>query len=191
MKYLPIILILFTFTIANANANVNSNDESVTDEGGWITKDGKRVPNTDNMKSINGFGGWLVVTPDSDWEEKWNTSPETTPHFTEAKDVKYGEVLTILPFYINPKRNNSGEVNILCDIKVTRPDGSHSINEKAIQCVPRKVQGNPRNARLTSTVIKYVGEDGDQPGIWVVEITLTDNIRNVIVPLKTQFNLVK
>lgn len=185
MKYLLIILALLVHSHANAKYGV------VTDEGGWVSKDGTRVPNTDNMKSIKGFGGWLVVTPDVDWEEKWNTSPETTPYISEANDVKYGETLTILPFYINPKFNKSGEVNVLCNIKVTRPDGSNAINAEGISCVSGKLQGNPRNVRLTSTVVKYIGEDGDSPGIWLVEFELTDTIRNVTVPLKTQFNLVK
>jgi hypothetical protein len=157
--------------------------------GGWVTRDGKSVPNSDAMKSINGFGGWLVVTPDSDWEAKWNTSPETIPKFSEAKDVSYGEKLTILPFYINPKANISGELDVLCDIKVTRPDGSSSTNVKGVQCAAGKLHGNPRNIRLSSAVIKYIGEDGDLPGEWIVEVTLTDKVRGTAIPLKAHFNL--
>lgn len=157
--------------------------------GGWVTRDGKPVPNSDAMKSINGFGGWLVVTPDSDWEEKWNTSPETVPNFSEAKDVSYGEKLTILAFYVNPKANASGELDVLCDIKVTRPDGSSSANAKGVQCAAGKLQGDPRNVRLSTAVIKYVGEKGDPPGKWVVEIALTDKVRGTIIPLKAHFNL--
>jgi hypothetical protein len=157
--------------------------------GGWVTRDGKSVPNSDAMKSINGFGGWLVVTPDSDWEEKWNTSPETIPNFSEAKDVSYGEKLTILAFYINPKTNASGELDVLCDIKVTRPDGSSSASAKGVKCATGKLQGNPRNIRLTSAVIKYIGEEGDPPGKWIVDVTLTDKARGTAIPLKTHFTL--
>lgn len=159
--------------------------------GGWITRDGKPVPNTDAMKSINGFGGWLVVTPDADWEKKWNTPPETTPHFTEAKEVKYGEVLTILPFFINPKLDSRGEIRLLCDIRVVRPDGGKSVDAKDLDCASGKLRGNPRNVRLTSTVIKYIGEESDPLGTWVVEVNIKDTIRNVIVPLKSQFVLQK
>lgn len=157
--------------------------------GGWVTRDGKPVPNSDAMKSINGFGGWLVVTPDSDWEAKWNTSPETIPSFSEAKDVSYGEKLTILTFYINPKTNASSEIDVLCDIKVTRPDGRSSVNAKGVKCAAGKLQGDPRNVRLTSTVIKYIGERGDPPGKWIVEVRLTDKVRGTAIPLKTHFNL--
>ena len=159
--------------------------------GGWITRDGKPVPNTDAMKSINGFGGWLVVTPDPDWEAKWNTTPETIPNFSEAKDVSYGEKLTILTFYINPQTNASGALDVLCDIKVTRPNGSSSINVRGVQCAAGKLQGNPHNIRLSSAVIKYLGETGDPPGKWVVEVTLIDKVRGTAIPLKTYFNLRK
>ena len=154
-----------------------------------MTRDGKPVPNSDAMKSINGFGGWLVVTPDLDWEAKWNTSPETIPSFSEAKDVSYGEALTILTFYINPKTNATGQLEVFCDIKVTRPDGSSSVNANGVQCAAGKLQGAAHNIRLSSAVIKYVGERSDPPGEWIVEVKLTDKVRGTTIPLKTRFNL--
>ena len=136
-KFLTILVFLSVFNLANAGY------ESETNQGGWVYKDGTSVPNSDSMKSIKGFGGWLVVTPDADWEEKWNTPPDTTPNFTVASEVNYGEELTILPFYINPKLNSRGEANVLCDIKITRPDGSNAIDVKDIECASGKLQGNP------------------------------------------------
>lgn len=177
MKNLLISLLMTLALIAHAET------------GGWVTKDGKAVPNSDAMKSINGFGGWLVVTPDSDWEAKWNTSPETIPKFSEAKNVSYGEKLTILPFYINPKTNASGELDVLCDIKVTRPDGSSSADTKGVKCAAGKLQGDPRNVRLSSAVIQFIGEKDDLPGEWIVEVALTDKVRNTMIPLKAHFNL--
>ncbi len=65
---------------------------------GWRSSDGSPAADTDSMKSVQGFGGWLLVTPDQDWEQKWNTPSENVPSFNEAHDVKYGEELTILIF---------------------------------------------------------------------------------------------
>lgn len=161
------------------------------ESGGWITRDGKPVPNSDSMKSIDGFGGSLVVTPDPDWEVKWNTPPETAPSFRTASKVRYGENLTILTFYINPEVNKSGEIDVVCDIKITRPDGSQSIGEKEIECAKGKLEGDPHNVRLSSTVIKFVGEKGDPQGIWKIDVNLTDRNRKVVVPLKTRFELVE
>jgi hypothetical protein len=161
---------------------------SHAESGGWVTRDGKPVPNSDSMKSMNGFGGSLVVTPDPDWEAKWNTSPETVPRFSEARNVSYGEQLTILTFYVNPKTNAAGEVDVLCDIKVSKPDGRSS-TYKGVQCAAGKLQGDPRNVRLSSAVIKYIGEASDPAGKWIVEVTLTDKVRGTAIPLRTHFNL--
>jgi hypothetical protein len=155
----------------------------------WITREGKPVPNSDAMKSIKGFGGWLMVTPDADWKEKWNTSPDTAPNFRGASTVEYGKRLTILTFYSNPKTDVSGTIQVLCDIKLTRPDGSVPVDTKGLDCASGKLQGGPRNVRLTSAVIDFIGEDGDPPGVWRVEINLTDKNRNVTVPLRAEFTL--
>ena len=55
---------------------------------GWKDQHGKPVPETEARRSLNGFGGWLLVTPDLDWREKWDTPPDTAPHFREAKSVR-------------------------------------------------------------------------------------------------------
>lgn len=177
----PVLIILLLSLFSNVHAETD----------GWVTRDGKPVPNSDAIKSMNGFGGWLVVTPDSDWEAKWKTSPESTPYITEAKNVSYGEQLTVLPFYINPKANDFGEIDVSCDIKIARPDGSLSVNAKDVQCASGKLQGNPRNIRLTSAIIKYVGEEGDLAGKWTVEVTLIDKTRGTSIPLRTYFVLLK
>lgn len=159
--------------------------------GGWISRDGKPVPNSASMKTINGFGGWLVVTPDADWEAKWNTSPETVPRFSAASEIRYGETVTILTFFINPETNAAGDLQILCDIKVTRPDGNTPIDARDVNCASGKLQGKPHYIRLSSAVIRFVGEDGDPPGKWQVEVNLTDKIRGTTIPLKTHFTLLE
>ncbi|WP_444919116.1 hypothetical protein [Microbulbifer sp. JMSA003] len=159
---------------------------------GWRNADGSPAPNTDSMKSIDGFGGWLLVTPDADWEQKWNTPSENVPHFNEAHDVSYGQELTILIFFTNPKPNEQGLMNITCDIKVQRPDGSLSINADNVPCaVGWQMPPNPYSLLLTQAVIKYVGESDDLPGEWKVSVNLVDQNSGIMVPLKTKFNLIE
>jgi len=185
MRYLYILLLVVLSSVAYANIESNVSQE------GWVTKDGKPVPNTDNMKSIKGFGGWLIITPDKDWAEKWKTPSHTTPYFSEANEVEYGQQLTILTFFINPRVDKQGNVNITCGIKITRPNNTVSINNQNIKCISGKFSGNPRNVYLSPVVIKYSGDAGDPPGEWLVEVSLTDNNRGVHVPLKSEFTLVK
>ncbi len=160
------------------------------ESGGWITREGKPIPNTDSMKSVDGFGASLLVTPDADWEAKWNTSPDTVPHFRTASKVKYGEQLTILTFFINPKVDKSGAIDVVCDIEIIRPNKTQS-SSKAIECAKGQFQGDPYNVRLTSAIIKFIGEKNDPSGVWQVNVIITDRNRKAAVPLKTQFELVK
>ncbi len=157
----------------------------------WTDSEGRLAPDTDARKSVQGFGGWMIVTPDADWKEKWNTAPETIPRLRAAASVEYGGHLTILTFYANPQPDAGGEIKVLCDIKITRPDGSVSVDTKGVACASGKLEGSPRNLRLTAAVIEFIGEKGDPPGVWRVEVALTDKNRNVSMPLKVEFTLNK
>jgi hypothetical protein len=178
-NFLPLIVLLVSF------------NGIASDDFQWKLANGDKAPETENQKSVKGFGGWLLVTPDKDWEEKWLTPRENVPYFNEAKDVKLGQELTILPFFANPKLDSERNFNVLCDIKVEKPDGTFSINETDVPCAQGKLDMDPMSIFLTQTVIKYTGENGDPFGQWVVYFEIKDLIRGVSVPLKTSFNLVK
>lgn len=159
------------------------------DEFGWKDTKGNPVTNTDNMKSVAGFGGWLVVTPDADWEEKWNTPSDVTPFFSEASEVHEGDSLTILIFFSNPKPDAAGAIDVTCDLRMIRPDGSYSVNEKEVECAKGPLEGDPMFTRLTSAVMKFVAEKNDPHGPWTVEVNVNDRVRSTTVPLKAQFVL--
>jgi len=186
MKYIFYVLFLVSLSL---NLSAKTMTEADVEEGGWKKADGTRVENTDAEKSVGGFGGKLLITSDADWEEKWNTPEDHTPSFTTASEVRLGEELTILTFYVNPKVNKQGYIDIRCDIKLTRPDGSVATDAKDFECATGEFHGNPYNVRLTNAIIKYIGEEGDVPGEWSVFVLLKDKIRGVEMPLKTSFIL--
>jgi hypothetical protein len=157
-------------------------------EVGWQDKDGKPAPDTESQKSVAGFGGLLVVTPDKDWEEKWNAP--TPPHFSGASTVKKGGELFILTIYTNPQLDTSGEANVTLDIDVMRPDGSSSTHAEGAVCFQGKLRGPPHNVYLCGPVVGFIGEPSDPVGNWSVRIKLIDNIRKVQIPLSTTFTLV-
>ncbi len=159
------------------------------EEGGWVDRSGNLVPDTEAMKSNGGFGGWLVVTPDPDWEAEWATPSDHAPQFVLAKEVRVGEVLAILPLFINPKIDQDGFARIHCDIRIVRPDQSVSMEERDLNCFSYKLPGDPRSVWLSETILKYVGEPTDPKGEWEVEMVLRDMVREVEVPLKTSFTL--
>lgn len=144
-----------------------------------------------SSNSVDGFGALLIVTSDKDWKSKWDTPEETAPHFTHAHSVKRGGSLTLLIFFTNPKADHQNSVNVLCDIKATRPDGSISVNETNLVALKGELKGNPDNIRLAQPVIEFVGEPKDPLGEWIIEVTVKDAVRSVSVPVRASFILVE
>ena len=162
---------------------------AAVEEPFWKDEHGKLVPNTDFRAAVGGFGGWLVVTPDADWQTKWDTSPETVPRFTTAETVKRGGELFILIFFSNPKLTDKQMADITCDIDVTRADGSSSIHQLDLVCFRGELKGAPTNIYLSAPTIRFIGEPKDPAGKWLVRVILKDNVRHVSLPLKTSFTL--
>ena len=107
----------------------------------------------------------------------------------KAKTVKIGEELVILTFFVNPKSDAKNNANVVCSIKVIRPDKTVSVNQRGIPCMKGEMKGNPNNIRLSPAVIRFVGERTDPPGEWVVDVEVEDVYRNTRIPLRTRFVL--
>jgi hypothetical protein len=159
------------------------------DETFWKDDKGNPAPNTEFRGSKDGFGGWLVVTPDADWKQKWETSPEIVPRFNTSDTVQRGKQLFILIFFSGPKVDEQSNADVTCDIDVTRPDGTSSVHQKDLICYRGKIEGSPSNVRLSAPIIQFTGEPKDPAGKWLVQVTLKDNRRPVALPLKTSFKL--
>jgi len=176
MKYILIILLLLSANLAF----------SLEYFGPELSK----WPQTEFRKVKDNFAGWLLVTPDIDWQQKWDTPPDTVPYFNEANVVKRGEELVILSFFVNPKTDDLNNAHVICSLKVSRPDGSISIEQDKIVCTQGELRGPSTNVRMSPAVIKFVGEQADPLGIWVVEVEINDIYRGTNLILKTHFELV-
>jgi hypothetical protein len=139
--------------------------------------------------SVSGFSGWLVITPDADWNKKWRTPEHVIPAFTIADEVQLGETLHILIFYANPKLSSQANVDVRCEIKVTRPDGAVALDEDNLDCASGPITGPVTDLRVSGNTLEFVAEPSDPPGKWTVEVTLHDVHANVVLPLKAHFTL--
>jgi hypothetical protein len=119
----------------------------------WLGPDKSQWPDTEFRKTRNGFSGMLLVTPDTDWEQKWNTPPDTIPRFRSAKNVQVGERLVVLTFFANPQQDESKNVNVVCSIKAIRPDNTISVDEKDIPCLKGELRDDPKYIRLSPAII--------------------------------------
>jgi hypothetical protein len=155
----------------------------------WKDAQGNPVPDRPSQKSVNGVGGWLLVTPDEDWEAKWNTAAENIPAFKEADTVNISQHLFILIFIASPTRAKNGDVDITRDIEVQKPDHSYSTREKNLACLKGHLPGPQSTLYLSEQIVGFVGEKTDPPGKWLVRILLKDTVKHVTIPLETSFTL--
>jgi hypothetical protein len=156
----------------------------------WRDERGQPAPATDARKSERGFGGWLVITSDGDWEAKWNVPKGlATPAFNEADSLKLGESVVALIFIVNPLPNAAGNGNVRCDLRVTRPNGSVSVEQRDLPCLQGPLPGDPLDIRLAAHTLQFVGEAGDPLGTWVFHVTLRDVERGVLLNLSTSVDL--
>jgi hypothetical protein len=155
----------------------------------WMDPKGEAVPETESLRSKSGFGGWLLVTSDQDWEAKWNTPRESVPSFTEAKRLKRGESVFVLIFLGNPGVGPGTAVDVSCDIKLTRPNGTISADHKRLPCLKRALTTDPRSVFVSAPVIKFTGESAGPLGAWIVDVILHDNVARIELPLRTTFSL--
>jgi len=161
------------------------------DEPAWLDADRSKWTDTEFRKVKNDFAAMLLVTPDTNWKEKWDTPPDTVPRFRVAKTVKMGEQIVVLTFFVNPKPDEQGNANVICGIKVTRPNKTVSVNERNIPCMRAPLVGNPNYIRLSPAVIHFIGEKNDPLGTWVVEVDVEDVNRNTTLHLQTRFTLMR
>jgi hypothetical protein len=174
-------LLAIIFLLVSVSAAASYSARLGPDESQWS--------DTDFRKTKNGFSGMLLVMPDTDWEQRWNAPPDIIPRFREAKVARVGERLVILMFLVNPGTDENKNANVICSIKTTRPDNTISINERGIPCMKGELQGNPNNVHLSPAIIKFVGEENDPLGRWLVEVEIEDVNRNTTLHLKTHFML--
>jgi hypothetical protein len=155
----------------------------------WKDSQGNPVPETVSRKSVNGEGGWLLITSDDNWEEKWNTPSDTIPQFTEVHTVGVGKRLHILTFIGNPGRSMDGTAHVTCDFSMQKPDGTFEVQKQNVDCLSGTLLGTKRTLYLSRLQLGFAGEKNDPFGKWIVRVTIKDLIKPAIIPLETTFTL--
>jgi hypothetical protein len=145
-------------------------------------------PAAETRKTVGGFSGVLVITPDKDWATKWSTSPEAIPYVPSGVRVRKGGELYVITMFSNPQLDASGDASISMDIDVIRPDGQSSTRAENAVCAQGKF--DPRSLHLCKQVVEFVDEPADPAGKWSVRILLKDDVRKVSIPLSMEFFVV-
>ena len=135
------------------------------------------------------FGGSITITSDADWRTQWNEARGTAPRFTEASAISRGTKVWVLVFFSNARTDARGQIDVECDLRFLRPDGSVAYEGKDLSCYDGRIEGAPGNLRLATQQIEFVGDEKDPPGTWRVEVKLRDANARSEVPLLGVFTL--
>lgn len=150
--------------------------------------EGNGHPESGSRKQVDGFSAMLLVTPDLDWAEKWNTPPDVIPHFREATEVERGGVVAILVFFSNPLLVD-GHMDTAVNLRMTEPDGNMQLDAPDSPCYTGPYAGVPTNVLLCETSLGYRADPDDLSGEWIVDVVVKDRHRNVEIPLRTSFRV--
>ena len=179
------ISILILIACINGHGFIPNN--FIEKKDGWLI-DGKIAPNDEHVKSINGFGAQLWIIEDQEFFEKWNI-PSDTVKINNVYKAKRGKPVFVIILFGNPGVDEKGKAQIEGSIKIKTAEG--------------KIYGEVQNANIWRDLpapkknslglsVDYMGiviEPTDPSGIYRVETTVHDKIKNVKLNLKTHFEV--
>lgn len=154
----------------------------------WRAPDGMPSPQSESRNEVEGFSAMVLVTPDLDWQAKWNTPPDVTPNFRETDRVARGDTVAILVFLSGPKIVD-GAIDTKVDLRVLQPDGVPQGDEKAAPCLTGPAKEIGANVLLCESSIAFFASPTDPVGEYTVEVVVHDLNRGVEAPLRTRFRL--
>ena len=150
-------------------------------------KGDERVADTADRKSVNGFGGQLIIVENQRaFIEEWK-KPET-PKITPVKSVKRNVVVGAFVFFAGCKPDAQGVCNSEVDYFVYKPDGSIYAEQKALPLWKEQAPPTP-NIQLSSAILAIRMEEKDPAGEYKVKAKVSDLNANVSFELETTFKV--
>jgi hypothetical protein len=157
---------------------------SATGYAQW-NKDGERVPDTANRKSINGFGGHLIIVANPQaFIEEWQ-KPET-PKIKTLTNVKRGELIGAFVLFVGCKPDAQQKCNSEVDYAVYKPDGS-LYAERRNEPLWKDQAPPGRNIQLSMAILGIRMDKNDPSGEYRVKAKVSDLNAEISFELETTF----
>jgi hypothetical protein len=157
----------------------------------WYTREtGEVSQDTDERKSVGGFGGWLLLTDEREkFLHDWTSAPvEQAPKIHTVSSASRSTEVTALLFY-----GGCGQGVKACDatvdFKVLRPDGSTYGEQSGEQLSDGKVAPKEM-VRLSQALLSVRIESADPLGVYQVLATINEPSTGTVMRLKQTFSVV-
>ena len=170
-------IILVALLLISANVMVSAQ---------WKKGD-EKVEDTLERKSVNGFGGHLIIVEDPHGFIKEWLKPET-PKIKPVADVKRGELIGAFVLFAGCKPNSEGICNAEVDYVVLKPDGSVYAERKG-QPLWKEQAPPAQNIQLSNAILGMRMEPQDPSGEYKVKAKVSDLNASISFDLETTFRL--
>lgn len=184
--YRSFVIIFIALSLFSSIGYADELDSKIKSKEKEETQDITKIQSS-NQQTKNDFFGLLVVTG-GDWRKEWDTPPDTIPQFVNVEKIYLGQEISVLTFFANPQPDANNKVNVVCSIKVIRPNNSISVDQPGIPCLRGRLQGPAKNIRVSPGVLKFIAERTDPVGVWQIEVSIEDKNRNTKLELKASFS---
>jgi len=154
----------------------------------WIDKQGNRLADTEDRKSIGTFGAEIVFTTDAEsLEDRWAT-PSETVKVDSVENVRINEPSSAFIVFSGCKPRTTGKCNVSMTFRVFQPDGAVYANTPSME-VWRDKQAPPRRAlALSVQYLRVRIEPHEQRGRYTVQVQVRDENSGNVLLLKKSFS---
>ena len=158
----------------------------VTSASAQWQAENKKVTDTPDRKSVNGFGVHLLAVKDPQGFVREWVKPET-PKIEPAKKIKVGEPLGIIVLFAGCKEV-SGSCNSEVDYTIYKPDGSLLVERLAQPLWKEEAPPKP-SIQLGRAILSLQFKKGQPTGRYKITAKVKDLNMNTTVDLETQIEL--
>lgn len=124
------------------------------------------------------FKIFAAFVSDKDWREKWYT-PSDDIKFKTTDVIRAGKELTFLVGFANPTRDAEGRIRILCDLEITRSDGSSGGSAQEIECAPPDLPDATNRIVPTYLSVSIRSDPSEPAGDILFKTAVTDAIGDI------------
>src|SRR5262245_28756560 len=175
MKIFSCILLAFVLTSVACGQNR---------PGRWL-ENGKPAPQSDDLKSENGFGAQIIVVHDPKaFMEMWN-KPDF-PNIETAKEVGRNEQVAAFILWSGCAAGHDGRCN--SSFKVIGPDGK-VVAEKADEVLWKDTPLDPRETYVAHAALSIKFGSQDKSGNYVVTALVSDKNALASFELRTSIEV--
>ena len=159
---------------------------AVASDGVWYDGD-KVAPDRPFQKAKAGFGVQLQLTKKLSFFTEWY-SPET-PRFELARTAQVGDKVYSALFFFGAGKNPKGESHITFFGRVVGPNGKPIQEFKDVRAVQGPNRSIGYDLSLSEGYMIAEFSAASEKGVYTFEVTVTDHVKNVSIPLVQKIEL--